>query len=343
MFAKLYFESSWSANTDILPVIVSMLTGTTNINSVPGATAKFNPALSYVVTTKSVAGWTLESTGGGSRVISAPCKDSTKKKFVRLVCPATTRISIELGEGHNGAGLLTGQASFDDGNTMTNNAIYSASTNSFPHSSSFPIEVWISASPRHFLIAANQPGYAHGMGGNGGRQGGWVSGVVEHSNSDSWLTDSSTYIPACVMTTEGNANTAGGAPFTFFRNRSRDISQPSVTDFANSVAGSKLYAYTKYGSGNMSPITLTGTNLVQLDENAVVKALLPFGARNKTALVRGGAISDLCDIYLAPSTIFKENLQIQVGDNTANRYHIWNLGFTSNNATLNFNLAVPRG
>jgi hypothetical protein len=145
------------------------------------------------------------------------------------------------------------------------------------------------------------------------------------------------------MTTLGNNITSGNGPLTFWRNRSRNIAIPSPTDFANSADGSRLYAYTKYGSGTLRDITLDGTNLVQSDENTAVRSLLPFGARNKSSLVRGGAISDLCDVYLAPASIFNENLQIQVGSNVANRYHIWNLGFTGNNAALNYNLAVPRG
>lgn len=339
MFAKLYFESSWICTTDILPVLASVLTGETNVNAVAGATARFIPSMSYILTNKNTSGWSVEGSSSTVRVLSAPCKDSTKKKFARISSTSNT-MSLQLGEGFAGTNL-TGQVTTDGPNQDAHIIFNGSST--YPHNANAPVEVWVSSSPRHFLIAVNQPGYAHGTGIADGRNGGWVVGIVEHANSDSWLTDSSSYIPACIMTSQGADTSLGNASLTFFRNRSRNIAVPTVTDFANNVDSSKLYAYTKYGSGTLSNITLGGTNLVQSDENTAVKSLLPFGARNKAALVRGGAISDLCDIYLAPASIFNENLQIQVGENTANRYHIWNLGFTSNNALSNYNLAVPRG
>lgn len=343
MFAKLYFDTNWTAQTDLMPVILSVLTGSTDVNAIPGATSKFMPGLSYILTNKSSSGWSYEGSGTATqRVISAPCKDSTKKKYVRFISPISTRIALELGEGTNGSGVLTGQASFDDPNQMANNLIYSGGSNTFPHWTGAPLEVWVSASARHFLVACNQPGYMHGVGGNGSRSGGWVVGAVEHTAADSWITESSSYIPACLMTSATNASASGTGTLTFYRNRSRNIASPTPVDFANNVPGSFLEAYTKYGSDTISNITLAGTNQVLLDESNAVKTLLPFGARSKVGLVRGGSITDVCDIYLAPANIFKENLQIQVGENAANRYHVWNLGF-SGNTTAGYNLVVPRG
>lgn len=345
MFAKLYFDSSWQAQADLFPVIFAVLTGATNVNSIPGATAKFVPSLSYILTNKSASGWTSEVNTASTKIMSSPCKDSAKRKYVRFDAPSAARISTELVEAgsYNGTtGALTGIASYNDTSTMANNIVYSGTTNTYPHATQNAVEVWISASPRHFLVALNQPGYQHGAGTNGGRAGGWVVGVVEHSPSDSWITESSPYIPACVMTSATNTASINTGTLTFYRNRSRNIANPVAADIIGNAAGALLEGYTKYGSGQIGNITLNGTNLVLLDENNAVRTLLPFGARSKTALVRGGSITDVCDLYLAPANIFKENLQIQVGDNEANKYHVWNLGFSAS-TTVGYNLIVPRG
>lgn len=345
MFAKLHFDNSWNTSVDLLPVISAVLAGSANVNAIPGATAKFIPSLSYILTNKNVSGWTTEVSTTNTRILSAPCKDSTKRKYIRLNAPSNSRISLELMEAgayNASTGGVTGTASYDDTSSMSNNIVYGGTTNTFPHSTQNAIEVWVSASARHFLVAVNQPGYTHGVGVSGGKNGGWVVGVVEHTPADSWITETSPYIPACVLSSFNNSASANTGILTFYRNRSRNITQPVASDFTGTTPGALLEAYTKYGSGQIGNITLNGSNQVLLDENTAVRALLPFGARSKSGLVRGGAITELSDIYLAPANIFKENLQIQVGDNVNNRYHVWNLGFAAS-AVSGYNLIVPRG
>lgn len=344
MLAKLHFDAGWTL-ADVLPIINSILGGNVNVGSVPGATAKFVPSKSYVLTSKSQSGWQLEFANTTTSVFSAPCKDSAKRKYLRLnatnlINGAGVRLDFDVVEA--GQINLTTGAFVDYAGTTSiapySSILYTGTANGFAHNYNLAMELWIAASPRYALFAANAPGYQHGTLG-GVTAGGWVTGCLEHTPSDSWINESSPYIPACAMW--AYATTSNGGQMRFYRNRSRNIAVGAATDIS-APATNYLEIYTKYGSGSLSTATLNGTNLVMLNENNAVRTLLPFGVRSKTDRVRGGSVTDVCDIYLAASGLFDSNLQVQVGENVNNVYHTFNIGYVSN-PNGGYCMLVPRG
>jgi len=343
MFAKLYFAAGWGTNSvkqaifNVACGVTSLTTLNANLTASPANTATVVTALSYIINNKTPSGWTnstsLTANVSTTSIMYAPCANSTKNKYVAL---GGTNSYVSMSSV---SGMTNSTYTSDPGTEIIQAGADDTSSTS-RHNTAYPLEVWISCSNRHLLVACNRPGYNHGTSsGTGNQTSGYVAGVLEHVATDAWMVDGINHLPAIVLRPGQNwqSNNVNG-PTTIaldgYATGWRDITQATVTDNYSSVSSTKA-AYTRYGSGTIQSITNNGTCTISQDENTVVRTLMPFGVRNQAQLQRGGAVTDLSNVYLCPA-IFAANTVIQVGTDTTNLFHIFK-------AFNGVDIAVPRG
>lgn len=305
MYAKLVFSSAVTT-ADIRHAVVQMLTDQP-ISSITAPT--FLAQNSYVLTTRSAAGWRKDYDADGDYVVSATCLDSAKRKYIRFLNATTFRYAL-------------GDSVLPDGN------LGNATATQIPVIGTGFREVHISASPRHFCMNSFSPGTFN----SGTSTKGNMAMVFEHRRTDSWMVEDTSYLPACIFDST-SVTTSNMSAVRFLGLKHKNIASPINADTANA----QLFPYTKYGHTSMNDCTVTSTNLAMNDKGEPQRVLLPFGVRNNTNLVRGGSVSDLCDVYFAQKDGYPDGFAFAAGDAMAHDYVALYMGFGGHT------IAVPRG
>lgn len=337
MYAKLHFNGS--NNTSVLEAIVRVATGVTDKNLLSGITG-IDLNKCSISTSRNAAGWSLDYASSDKTVyvISAPCADSVKRKYVRLYTSGSAVAMFTVGSGNPVTVTATGNLTFE---SATQQILYQSGSNyHMPNSNNF--EVRISASARHLLVTAGVQGYATGYGltVQGGQ--GAVTQIFEHTCADSYFTDNTDYIPVVAHGSIYNSN-AG----IFSSNNSVSYSNPlylspkyrnltgnGIVDVTASTANAGVY--TKMNAGNLLSSAMPNNGKMWVSESAAVTALYPFGVSNPAMYFRGGSITDLCGVYMAAPGAFSDFVEIKAGSSET-VYSMWNFGYSG------YFLAVPRG
>lgn len=282
MYAKLRFTTI-SATTHALDAVCALFesqaTTVAELHSALNEAVKpaLDQANSFITTSKSPHGWTVDyvnSPGalGRTVMLKAPCKNSNKFKYAVLANVSNVN------------SLTTGQAR--TANTLADNLTPGNwySTSILPGSTI--IDIHVSSSARHLLIAASRVDTGALL----------CSGVFEFVTNDGFYTESSPYIPVALAFGLDSSVNFSASTRVFRVARYKNMRANGYPD----VTAQSCYWETPYSEDEFSPADNGGYDFLGNSSDRT-PLLVPFGVCNrKVHAFQGGAISDLCDIYLGP-------------------------------------------
>ena len=323
---------------------------TTSVPATPVAGPCCDTANTSILTTYTVAGWTLydgnANAGGADTVVlrSPLVDDATQFKYMSINITATN-INIVLYESWNN-GTHVG----------TNQSTALASTSQQQVTFTVAASMIINASARHCLI---QSTIAAGIGAVGSTYSGstynnfWTS-VFERSRLAPWDTVAAGYPCSCLLT---GANFSNGTTYPTTAGvvgpSTPRIKNPAGGDFTGSAAGAgnaQSYiglatmgwftaAVTNQPGGVAYVAGYTGAVVTKVPDGAggFYTPLTAFNIVGSAAAWPGGSISSICDVWLGPA--YPQNLdEITYSGKT----YVF-LQNTNLFATVTANLAVPKG
>lgn len=324
MFARIHLNNIVAGAAggyyQLIDNIIEVLTGTTDVAALSNEFGLLNQGKSYILTDISPSGWSLVFNTRAVAVLSAPCHTGhTKYLSISIMNPTSSSAytNIQIGTGFNPeTGALENPISH-----VT--CFYSG--RSFQHSR--PLDIWISASPSHVIVCTGTPGLRHNY--SASTTYNTALSVFDFLSADTWCEVSQPYLPTCVISSYGISSTAYMTPYP-------NASGTGLLTAANAVGYVSTRHNVVQNATTANDLTTNGYCLTSSAEG-MVPSLLPFAINNLTTRLRGGSVTDLCNVYLAPSSL-ATNAIIRPADSPYD-FHILNIdGHPSG-----LNVAVPRG
>lgn len=260
----------------------------------PANAAKVDVANSYINTSKNAIGWSVVNTSGTgatrSIIIQAPCKNSAKVKSV-LLSTSTNLGTLQAGNGRSGNSLI---------DPIADSNYYSVSI--IPLATAV-IDVYVSVSSRHLLIQSvrlDTMAYVS-------------AGVFEFVTNDGYYTETSPYVPVVQAHSLDTVSTG-------FVSNARALRVPRYKNMRVAgypdVTAQQCYWETPYSEDEFLPADNGGYDYLGANTDRT-PLLVPFGVCNKTThAFIGGAISDLCDVYLGPTNVGGNYEETLIGADT---------------------------
>lgn len=292
MLARLRFTTGGSVAIAYDAVRALLETGTTSIPTLYDALdvaskPVFDQANSYINVSKKAIGWTLDHTVGTgptrSIIIKSLCANSAKYKYAMLSCPSS-------------AYLVTGTTRSGDTLTDIMSAAYGTWGTTTTMSGSYPFDVYVSASDRHIMIHSVRIDTASNV----------SCAVFEFVNNDGYFTETSPYIPvvqAAYLDSSGSGFSSTVASRSLRAPRIKNMRSAGYPDVLGQTGGNTLLWETPFSEDEYIPADNAGYDYIgnSTDRTPI---LVPFGVCSKiTHGFSGGAISDLTDIYMGPTSV----------------------------------------
>lgn len=245
----------------------------------PATAADVDVANTVIVNTKAPMGWTVDYSSGitNSRnvLLKSPCKDSGKFKYVHFTNSTTT------------ASIATGTAR--SGNTLTDAITASSYYTTAAIGTTASFEIHISVSARHLLISSVRLDTGVNT----------TSGVFEYVTNDGYFTETSPYCPVTLLDRLDLAANFTSGTRVFKLPRYKNLRAANYPDVTNQQG----YWETPYSDDDFNPADNGGYDYIGTGTDRT-PLLIPFGVCNRvTHAFVGGAISDLCDVYLGPTNV----------------------------------------
>jgi hypothetical protein len=293
MYAKLRLNGSQNAftvNDAILALFDAQATTLTAwYNAMLPATQPYvNLANSYIDVSKSTCGWAVDYSSSTSNnrtaLLKAPCANSVKFKYASII-PGTSNILLNTGTNRVGNALVD---SINVSSEVYFNSVVPAGS---------VMDIHISSSPRHLFIGVTRIDTGASL----------CSAVFEHVTNDGYFSETSPYCPVVLAARMDLASNYVSGTRTFKSPRYKNLRAANYPD----VTAQQMYWETPYSDDDFNPADNGGYDFIGTGTDRT-PLLIPFGVCNRSlhAFV-GGAISDLCDVYLGPTNVggnFQETL-----------------------------------
>lgn len=299
MLAKIRFNtiSSYSAIHDAVCALFE--TQATSISQlvtgmVPASSSTLDAVNSYINVSKTGHGWTVDSVSGTTStrnvILKSACKNSTKQKYAQLSAP-TNIANLNVGFGRSSNTLV---------DPLSSPARY-FTTGTVPVTTA-NIDVYVSSSSRHLFITVVR-------GDTGANN---CAGAFEFVTNDGYYTETSPYVPVA-LGFDMDVSTSFGSSVRALRvPRYKNMRTSGYPDVTNQ----QCYWETPYSEDEFMPADNGGYDYLGASTDRT-PLLVPFGVCNKTAhAFVGGAISDLCDIYLGPTNVGANYEETLIGTDT---------------------------